>query len=749
MSENRNLYIWPYRIFDLAAATFKTGRFISLSMKHYQILTESLKLPFRNARSCPTYRKTGLIFVVLLVPFLSVAQQLKSVDFKSCDADISIDFSRRTVTGRCEYEFDVLSMLDTIKIDAVNMTFSDLTINRKGAGYTVSAKSLNLFKGFKKGHNKISFSYTATPKQAMYFVGQDAGAQIWTQGQGKDTSNWLPSFNDVNEKVTFALTIAFDKDFDVISNGTLKNKKTDGRLNSWSYQMKRPISSYLVMLAIGKFAKRVEMSASGIPLEQYVSAGDEAKVEPTYRNSAKIFDYLEKEIGVAYPWEIYKQIPAKDFLYGGMENASATIFASDYVVDSTGYNDKNYLNVNAHELAHQWFGDLVTAKSGKHHWLQEGFATYYALLAERSVFGDDYFYAKLYDMAEELQRAQKYDTVPILNEKASSATFYKKGAWALHVLRENIGAENFRKAVKSYLEKYAFKTADTDAFLAEVRKYSDYDLDGFKKRWLESGTFETAECIGLLKKNPAIRALFAIAESRAGAEPKEMMEKWIGVMRSDVYFTVKQDILYQTAAIPFDEKQDLIRAALATNDLKVRQAVAQTIGKFPESFYAEFSALLDDRSYITQEVATAIAWKLFPEKHKELLDKTDGRIGFNDKNLRIQWLTLALTEKEYRPAEKVHYYDELLSYATPLYESSVRQNALENLIFIGPNDKNAMKLLVNPLVHHKWQFAKFAREKIRALMKFIAPRVFFEKLLPELPENEKAQLQKLVSESQE
>ena len=98
-----------------------------------------------------------------------------------------------------------------------------------------------------------------------------------------------------------------------------------------------------------------------------------------------------------YPWKIYRQIPVRDFLYAGMENTTSTIFSQDFVVDSIGFNDKNYINVNAHELAHQWFGDLITSQSSKHHWLQEGFATYYALLAERQLFGDDYFYEALND----------------------------------------------------------------------------------------------------------------------------------------------------------------------------------------------------------------------------------------------------------------------------------------------------------------------------------------------------------------
>lgn len=109
-----------------------------------------------------------------------------------------------------------------------------------------------------------------------------------------------------------------------------------------------------------------------------------------------------------------------------MENTTTTLFTTRYVVDDIAFLDRNYTNVDAHELAHHWFGDLITAESSTHHWLQEGFATYYALLAERSIFGDDYFYAKLYDTAQQIKFASRTDTIPVLNAKASSLTFMKK-----------------------------------------------------------------------------------------------------------------------------------------------------------------------------------------------------------------------------------------------------------------------------------------------------------------------------------
>lgn len=684
-------------------------------------------------------------YLILLLTMGCFAQQSAKADFKTINAAINIDAAGKKVSGTATYTFEVLSRIDTIRIDAVNMVFTNVKINNKKVDFRTSAAALKLFKGYKKGKNKLTFDYSAKPKQTMYFVGEKENWQVWTQGQGKNTSHWLPSFDDVNEKVVFNLEIAFDKNYQVISNGVLKDRLEISSDYAWQYRMEKPMSSYLVMVAIGKFAKKTEKAKSGTPLEMYYQPEDAGKAEATYRYSKTIFDFFENEIGMKYPWGVYKQVPVRDFLYAGMENTSATIFSQDFVVDDIGFNDRNYVNVNAHELAHQWFGDLVTATSGKHHWLQEGFATYYALLAEREVFGEDYFNWKLYEMAENLQQAATTDTIPVLNEKASSLTFYRKGAWALHVLREGVGHENFRKAVKNYLEKYAFKNVDTDNFLAEINKVSDYDTAAFKKKWLEKPGFEVAEALTILKRNPFMNQYFAVGEM--GSTPfASKQEKLVEIVQSDAYFPIREEAVFQTETVPFEEKEALLRLALQSNELHVRQAVAKTIGKFPVSFYPEYVALLDDKSYITREIALSTLWPLFPEKHTELLDKTSYGIGFNDKNLRIQWLTLALIEKDYRTSEKAKFYDELIDYTSAKYESSVRQNALENLISIGPGDKNTLELLVNPLVHHKWQFSKFAREKIRELIKYAAPRNFYTKMLPDLPENERAQLKRLLDE---
>ncbi|WP_445715736.1 M1 family metallopeptidase [Flavobacterium sp.] len=655
------------------------------------------------------------MFRILLALFfinVSFAQQTDKVDFIKCDASVSPYASEKSIYGDVVYEFKVKKSIDTIKIDAINMEFSRVMINGKSVKFKNSGKTLDLFEGFKKGKNKLRLSYTAKPKQTLYFTGEEENLQIWTQGQGRYTSHWLPSFDNVNEKVIFNLSVNFDSKFNVLSNGILDDE--NGRFNNIfiesHYKMQKPMSSYLVMLAIGNFAKQARKTKSGTPLEFYLDKKDISKFEPTYRYSKELFDYLEQEIGVKYPWKIYRQVPVRDFLYAGMENTTSTIFAQDFVVDEIGFNDRNYVNVNAHELAHQWFGDLITAQSGKHHWLQEGFATYYALLAERHLFGDDYFFEELYDYAEQLYRASKTDTIPVMNEKASSLSFYKKGAWALHVMREDIGAKNFQKAVKKYLTKYKYKNVNTDDFLKIVKQVSGYDVENFKKVWLEKAGFEMEIAQKYLSKNKFIQDYFDLKKS------KKSLAELTEILKSNAYYPMKQYIVYQTRNVPFEERKVILETALATNNILVRKAVAESTPIIPEVFKSQYETLLEDYSYQTKEIGLINLWKNFPEDREKYLFKTRRLIGNNDKNIRIAWLYLAYFTPEFEN-QRLDFYLELLHYASSQYESSVRQNALETLLSIDFMNKKVITQLFLATKHHKWQFTLFARTKIRELLK--------------------------------
>lgn len=682
------------------------------------------------------------ILFFLLISFLSFAQQTSKVDFKTAKGNIAIDVNQKKVFGTVSYVFEVKESIDTIKIDAQKMTFSDVKINKKVVKFSSSGKTLNLFEGFKKGKNILTFYYEAFPKQTMYFVNT---RQVWTQGQGKYTSYWFPSFDDVNEKVIFNMNVTFNEKYNVIANGFLKNSYVKDSQKKWYYEMKKPMSSYLLALVIGDFYNKIIASKSGIPLQFFIQPKDTSKFEPTYRYSKQIFDYLEKEIGFNYPWKLYKQVPVEDFLYAGMENTTCTIFAQDYVVDEIGFNDRNYINVNAHELAHQWFGDLVTAKSGKHHWLQEGFATYYALLAEKEVFGEDYFNHQLYRNSLQLRNAAKTDTIPVMNEKASSLSFYQKGAWALHYLREKIGAKLFQKAVQNYLKKYQFKNVETSDFLTEVKKVApDFDTVTFQKTWLEDYHFPTEIANVLLKNNDFMKTLFEVQQMRkkSFAENKNTFAE---LLQSDLFYPIKTEIIYQLKEVKFDDKKELLELAIQTNDIKVRQAVAEFMDEIPLEFKSKYETFLDNKSYDTREIALIKLFNAFPESQANYLEKAKDWYGNNDLGLRTTYLFLTQMTDKIDENQKAKYFDELVNYTSSNYESSIRQNAF-GAVFQAkqPLNTQVLKNLVNATIHHKWQLSKFARDYIRDLLRVPLYREMFESLLFDLPEKEKAQLQKLL-----
>lgn len=666
-----------------------------------------------------------LLFFILF-SFFAFGQQTEKVDFISCDAFLTLHSLNKSISGKVHYEFDLKKSYDTIKIDAKNMKIMEVFINDKKVDFKNSGKTLDLFEGYKKGKNHLTFKYEASPKQALYFNGEDDNLQIWTQGQGKYTSHWLPSFDDVNEKVIFNISISFNDFYDFFSNGKLKKSFLTETSKIKYFEMQKPMSSYLVMLAVGNFVKQSTTSKSGTLLEFYLDKKDSLKFEPTYRYSKQLFDFLEEEIGVKYPWEVYRQVPVRDFLYAGMENTTSTIFSQDFVVDEIGFNDKNYLNVNAHELAHQWFGNLITAKESKHHWLQEGFATYYALLAEKELFGEDYFNHQLYLNALELRENAKHDTIPILNKNASSLTFYKKGAWALHVLRTTIGEEKFKKAVQSYLKKYAYKNVNTDDFLNEIKKVSNFNVDNFKAEWLESSDFKWSQVNAILKEN---KSIFQLEEIRKLAQVPflEKKEQFLNVMISEAYFPIKQEILYQVKNIAFKDKKELIGAALNTNDLKVRQTLIETTDFIPFENLSFFEDLLNDKSYITKEIALYSLFSKFPYSRDKYLQVSKDWIGLNY-NLKLAHLTLEYAQNVSNKMSNDEVINELISYSKEPFEAITRQNALELLIQLEKIPDEVLLSLIDLSLHHKWQAVKFAKDTIRVLIKSLNIKNQFQDL---------------------
>ncbi len=651
------------------------------------------------------------------------AQAPSAVDFKHLEATISINPSKKEVSGETLFTFDVLMPTDTIFIDAQKMHFSEVFLNGSPAEFTTGENQLWITGKFSPAENqKLSLKYVAHPKQTMYFITKTPAEttpqyQVWTQGQGKYTSHWLPSFDDPSEKLEFDLTFIYPSEKTVITNGELlENFAMNDTLTKWVYNMNEPMSSYLVAFAAGEYGKEVQSSQSGIQLENYYPAGFEDKVEPTYRHTQFMMDFFEEKTGVPYPWQNYKQIPVQDFLYAGMENTGTTIFSDAFLVDSIGYNDQNYVNVNAHELAHQWFGNLVTAASREHHWLQEGFATYYALLAEKEIFGEDYYYRKLFKTAEELKKLSDIGKGEALVAKnGSSLTYYQKGAWALHILNELIGEEAFDAGIKNYLQKYQFGTATTDDFIAEMEASSNTDLSGFVKDWLEQSAFQGTEALNSLKRSVFIQRYLELAAAKPFPieEKRNMLKE---ALRFPVNDYLGQEAVLQLALENPLDVIDLYKKAFSSGNLFTRQAIAFSLQRVPQQLKEEYESLLKDDSYLTREAAFYNLWSSFPNDRMKYLDQMQGIEGLPNKNIEILWLALSLATPEVDTPSKRRYITKLSEYTEPHQKFQVRENAFGYLYQLNAFNSNSIYNLVKASQHPNSRFKNFSKDLIKTLV---------------------------------
>ncbi|UJH92282.1 hypothetical protein LZ575_06980 [Antarcticibacterium sp. 1MA-6-2] len=418
------------------------------------------------------------------------------------------------------------------------------------------------------------------------------------------------------------------------------------------------------------------------------------------------------------------------------------------MVDSIAYNDQNYVTVNAHELAHQWFGNYVTAANGDHHWLHEGFATFFALLAEKKLFGEDYYYWKLFQSAEELKAlSDEGKGEALINSKASSLTYYQKGAWALHILRERIGAEAFKKAIKNYLEKYAYGNATTDEFLAEVEAASGKDMDEFKADWLTQSAFQGTAALTSLKNSEFIRKYMEIAALREVPfqNKKEML---LEALKFPVNDYIGQEVILQLADVDIAEALPLYNIALESGNLYVRQAIAMSRQDVPEALKSAFEDLLKDNSYLTKENALMNLNLTYPEEAEKWLTQTKGIIGFSNLNVRMLWLVINLVSPQVDPESTQEYFEELSAYTRSYYPFEVRQNAFGYLYQINAFTNENLKDLLQASQHHNTRFRDFSRKLLETLLQNPDYRQKYVDLKGQLSEKDRAFLDTRLPDQQ-
>jgi aminopeptidase N len=413
--------------------------------------------------------------------------------------EVTPDFQRRTIEGQVTHRFKtLLKPVREVKLDAVDLDIHTVTSTEKIEGYQVTADRLVITFAEPIAPQKeasLTISYGAEPTSGLYFRTPEMGykpgdTHLFSQGEEIEARHWYPCFDSPNTKFTSEVTCHVPEGMTVISNGRLVSQTKDAStgLEVFHWSQEQPHANYLITLAAGYF-KVLEDKHRDVPLTFYTPASEIEYAKTSFESTKDIMAYFEEEIGVPYPWPKYAQVCVNDFVAGGMENTSATTLTDSTLFTPATENLQDSDGLVAHEMAHQWFGDLVTCKDWSDTWLNEGFATYYETLWAGRKHGRDQLLYELYERARHL--ASIPDDVNPIVRRDYNAPFdmfgyqsYPKGSWVLHMLRSQLGEDLYRRCIKTYLERHRYGSVVTEDLRAVIEELSGHSYDQFFDQWV-------------------------------------------------------------------------------------------------------------------------------------------------------------------------------------------------------------------------------------------------------------------------
>jgi aminopeptidase N len=426
------------------------------------------------------------------------------VDVRHIKLEISIDPQAKRIEGAAHTTFVAINDGVThVEFDAVEMEVRAVRLGSGGAlpfSYDGGKLRIELGAARTAGDELTTVvEYAAHPRRGLYFIGPDEGypekpLQVWSQGQDEDSRHWFPCVDFPNEMATSEVLVTVPEPLTAVGNGELVSVNVDqarGRRTFHFYQS-RPHVAYLISVAAGDFAEVTEQ-VDGVPVQYYAQKGREDEAKRALGRTPAMLRFFGERTGIPYPYAKYAQVCVGDFIFGGMENISATTLTDTCLYDERAAPDvaDNTDGLVAHELAHQWFGDLLTCRDWAHGWLNEGFATYFDELFTEHQRGVDAF---RYEMRQNAQTYFGEDTRryrrPIVNNVYNEPIdlfdrqFYEKGGWVLHMLRYTLGDELFWKSIRHYVAKHQGGNVTTPDLQRSIEEATGRNLDGFFDQWV-------------------------------------------------------------------------------------------------------------------------------------------------------------------------------------------------------------------------------------------------------------------------
>ena len=409
--------------------------------------------------------------------------------------DVTPDFRQRTIAGEVTIRFQPIAKpCPELRLDAVDLAVTNVTSTARILAWQLTATQVIVTFAEPLPPDQeasLTLRYRAQPTEGLYFRTREMGyapqdEHVWSQGEATQTRHWFPCFDAPNEKFTSEVTCRVPEGMVVLSNGRKVSEEKSAGLVAVRWSQDKPHANYLVTLVAGHF-QALQSRYQELPLAFWTTPSDAPQAASSFRDTPDMLAFFEREIGVPFPWAKYDQVCIRDFTHGGMENTSLTTLQADALYSPETENLRNTQGLVAHELAHQWFGDLVTCKDWSQVWLNEGFATYYEHLYDEHKNGRDQLLYRLWQAAQTItSQADTRSMVSRTYEKPIELfdwRAYGKGAWVLHMLRSQLSPDLYRRGVKTFLERHQFGSVTTDDLSQVLEELSGRSFDQFFDQW--------------------------------------------------------------------------------------------------------------------------------------------------------------------------------------------------------------------------------------------------------------------------
>ena len=451
----------------------------------------------------------------------------KVVDVLHIHLELRPDIERRRLDAHCTTTVQAIEdEVSRLVLDAVDLQVH--AVRRDGGGAampfrtTSEALEITVEPPLRRGERLVfDVEYAVEdPRRGVYFI-QHGPKHAWTQCQDSDARFWFPCFDHPAEKQTTSAAITVPKGHFALSNGALVERTDSATETTFRYEQRIPHAVYLVTMVTGPFSE-IAQRHDRLPVFYYTLPGREADGERAFGNTPAMIDVFERTIGVPYPYARYSQIAVADFLFGGMENTAATTQTDRVLHDERAHLDYSADYLASHELAHQWFGDLVTCRDWSQAWLNEGFATYFESVWLEAHKGWDEYAYDVYTIVQRYleEDGERYRRPIVCNlyrdpGELFDRHLYEKGGAVLHMLRGELGWERMQRALKRYVSENAGRNVETIDLIRAIEAETGRNMRRFFAQWVE----------------------------RAGHPELEVSYRWDGVRKTALITVAQQQVI--------------------------------------------------------------------------------------------------------------------------------------------------------------------------------------------------------------